>query len=71
MVIFMGKTNKPRMNFTLGDEEKSFIDMWAEEEDRSVANLLERIVKDAIAKKKGVSTEKVGRSGKSGSGHKT
>jgi hypothetical protein len=48
----MAKANKPRMNFTLDEESKNFIEEWAKQERRSVANLLEGIVLEAVARKK-------------------
>jgi hypothetical protein len=73
MVNVMGKASnlKPRMAYAIDNENKNYLEEWADEEGRSVANLVERLLLDAIAKKKEVSTEKAGRSGKSGSGHKT
>ncbi|MBD2168610.1 hypothetical protein H6G04_29975 [Calothrix membranacea FACHB-236] len=48
----MGKNIKPRLNFTLDDDSKAFLDAWAQDEHRSTANLIELIVLEAIAKKK-------------------
>lgn len=69
----MGKTTnpKPRLNFTLNPERKPDLDAWAEEEGRTLSNLLERIVLDALARKKLATTEKAGRSGKTTSDRKT
>ncbi|MEM7557157.1 MAG: hypothetical protein AAF378_24335 [Cyanobacteria bacterium P01_A01_bin.84] len=50
--IFMGSSKKPRLNFTLTEENKSYIEQWAEKEKRSIANLLEIIVTEAIEKDK-------------------
>ncbi|NMG05511.1 hypothetical protein [Brasilonema sp. UFV-L1] len=50
----MAKTNKPRLNFTLDEESKDFIEEWARQERRSVANLLEGIVLEAVSRKKQV-----------------
>ncbi len=63
--------HKPRLNFTLATDRKTELDQWAEEEGRSLANLLERIVLDALARKKQDSTELVGRRGKNTSDRKT
>ena len=51
----MANATKPRMNFTLDEEDKNFIEEWAKQERRSIANLLEGIVLEAIARKKQVS----------------
>lgn len=54
----MAKTTnpKPRMAYAIEQEYKEFLEQWAEEEGRSTANLVERILLDAIAKKKREST---------------
>jgi hypothetical protein len=62
----MGKaTNpKPRMAYAIDTENKNFLDQWAEQEGRSTANLVERLLLDAIARKKQTSTpiaESIGR----------
>lgn len=50
----MGKTSnpKPRMAYAIEQEYKEYLEAWANEEGRSVANLVERILLDAIARKK-------------------
>jgi hypothetical protein len=50
----MGKTSnpKPRMAYTLDEETKQFLDTWAENERRSVSNLVEGIILEAVARKK-------------------
>jgi hypothetical protein len=72
MVNIMGKASnlKPRMAYAIDNENKDYLEQWADEEGRSVANLVERLLLDAIAKKKEVSTEQVERRGKSGSNRK-
>lgn len=57
----MGKTTnpKPRMNFALDTNAKEYLDEWAKNEHRTVANLLELIVLEAIERKKQNSTTKV------------
>lgn len=69
----MGKaTNpKPRMAYAIDHENKDYLEQWADEEGRSVANLVERLLLDAIAKKKQDSTVRVVSSGRSGRSHKT
>jgi CopG-like RHH_1 or ribbon-helix-helix domain, RHH_5 len=71
--ILMGKSTnpKPRLNFTLATDWKADLDKWAEEEGRSTANLLERIVLDALTKKKQDSTQRVATLGKNTSDRKT
>jgi hypothetical protein len=49
---FMGSSKKPRLNFTLTEENKVYIEQWAEKEKRSIANLLEILVTEAIEKDK-------------------
>ncbi|MBD2336153.1 hypothetical protein H6G64_03990 [Calothrix sp. FACHB-156] len=69
----MGKASnpKPRMAYAIDTENKDFLDQWAEEEGRSTANLVERLLLDAIARKKQDSTLRVASSGKNTSDRKT
>lgn len=64
----MGKaTNpKPRMAYAVNHETKAYLDDWAKEEGRSTANLVERLLLDAIARKKLAAMEKAEKTGKSG-----
>ncbi|MEM7727371.1 MAG: hypothetical protein AAF208_13535 [Cyanobacteria bacterium P01_A01_bin.45] len=48
----MGSSKKPRLNFTLTEDNKKYIEQWAAKEKRSIANLLEIIVTEAIEKDK-------------------
>lgn len=61
----MGKTTnpKPRLAYAIDNESKDFLEEWASTEGRSVANLVERLLLDAIAKKKQASTGTVAPSG--------
>lgn len=43
---------KPRIMFSCSQETKEDLESWAEDEGRSVSNLIERIVMEAIAKNK-------------------
>lgn len=69
----MGKaTNpKPRMAYAIDSKNKSFLDEWAEMEGRSTANLVERLLLDAIARKKQDSTVRVVSNGRNMSVRKT
>jgi hypothetical protein len=42
-------TKKPKVSIYLPPELKTELDNWAEEENRSVSNLVETVLKDAIA----------------------
>jgi hypothetical protein len=44
-------TKKPKVSIYLPPELKTQLDDWAEEENRSVSNLVETVLKDAIAKR--------------------
>lgn len=69
----MGKNakSKARMAYAIDEESKTFLEAWAEEEGRAVANLVERLLLDAIAKKKQDSTLRVASIGKIGSDRKS
>jgi len=69
----MGKASnpKPRMAYAIDHESKKFLDEWAQEEGRSTANLVERLLMDAITKKKQDSTLRVASSGNNTSDRKT
>lgn len=43
---------KPRIMFSCSEGTKEDLESWAEDEGRSISNLIERIVMDAIAKRK-------------------
>ena len=45
-------TKKPKVSIYLPPELKTELDNWAEEENRSVSNLVETVLKDAIANRK-------------------
>lgn len=45
------KSRKPRLNFTLAEEHKKYLETWADEEIRSLSSLLEVIVIKAIRKR--------------------
>ena len=47
----MGATKKAKVTFTCTDEIKSNLEVWAELENRTVSNLVEKLVMDAIAAK--------------------
>ncbi|WP_082803633.1 ribbon-helix-helix domain-containing protein [Anabaena sp. 4-3] len=42
-------TRRPRVMFTCDDSTKKILEEWAEDEGRTLSNLVERIVEDAIA----------------------
>lgn len=43
---------RPRIGFVCDQEIKEFLEEWADEEGRTVSNLIERIVEAAVAAKK-------------------
>ena len=45
-------TDKARLVTYVDHDLKAFLDEWAEEEDRSISNLLERMIKDCVKRKK-------------------
>ncbi len=45
----MGKTKKAQVMFTCTHEVKDFLSKWAARENRTVSNLVETLVVDAIA----------------------
>lgn len=47
----MGATKKAKVTFTCTDEIKGNLEVWAELENRTVSNLVEKLVMDAIAAK--------------------
>lgn len=47
-----GKYRNPRIAFISNQESKDFLEGWAEEENRTVSNLVTTIVEEAIAEKK-------------------
>jgi len=42
-------TRKPRIMFTCSEEIKQTLELWSEEEGRTVSNLVERIIAEVIA----------------------
>lgn len=42
-------TKRPRIMFTCDDETKSYLEEWAETENRTLSNLMETLVREAIA----------------------
>lgn len=49
----MGKTKKAQVMFTCTHEVKDFLTQWAARENRTVSNLVETLVVDAIATQEG------------------
>ncbi|BBD63430.1 hypothetical protein NIES2109_62800 (plasmid) [Nostoc sp. HK-01] len=49
---------KPRIMFSCSEDTKEDLESWAEDEGRSISNLIERIVMDAIAKRKNKTRKK-------------
>jgi len=47
----MGKPRRPRMMFSCSEEVKTLLEKSAEEEGRSISNVIERIINEAIATK--------------------
>ncbi|WP_448603824.1 ribbon-helix-helix domain-containing protein [Thermoleptolyngbya sp.] len=45
-------TNKPKVMFVTDEETREYLETWAEEEGRSISNLVDRIVKAAIKQRK-------------------
>jgi hypothetical protein len=48
----MGVPRRPRVAFICNEETKEFLEEWAETENRSVSNLVETIVEEAVSAKK-------------------
>ncbi len=44
-------TKKPKVSIYLPPDLKTQLDKWAQEENRSVSNLVETVLKDAITKR--------------------
>jgi hypothetical protein len=44
-------TRRPRVAFICGEETKEYIEEWAKPENRTVSNLVETVVTDAITEK--------------------
>ncbi|MBD2535416.1 hypothetical protein H6G97_40890 [Nostoc flagelliforme FACHB-838] len=42
-------TRRPRVMFTCSEDIKETLELWSEEEGRTVSNLVERIIAEAIA----------------------
>jgi hypothetical protein len=55
-------TKKPKVSIYLPPELKEELDTWAEEENRSVSNLVETMIRDALAarRKKSQSSQSEG-----------
>ncbi|MFQ3618827.1 MAG: hypothetical protein SNJ57_18120 [Cyanobacteriota bacterium] len=45
-------TNKPKITFICDEETRAYLEAWAEEEGRSLSNLVEQIVKRVIKQRK-------------------
>lgn len=45
-------TKRPRIMFTCDDETKIYLEEWAETENRTLSNLMETLVREAIAARK-------------------
>jgi len=50
-------TRRPRIMFTCSEDTKQILELWSEEEGRTVSNLVERIVLEAISAKQGKKTK--------------
>lgn len=51
-------TQKPRISFIADEELRSELEAWADEEFRSLSNLAEAIVREAVAKRQSQSKRK-------------
>lgn len=51
-------TRRPRLAFICNESSKEFLEEWAQNETRSVSNLIETIVEEAIATKKSINSDK-------------
>lgn len=60
----MGKTKKAQVMFTCTHEVKDFLSKWAARENRTVSNLVETLVVDAIATQEKPTTGTTGDKGK-------
>jgi hypothetical protein len=49
----MGETRKARVMFTCEHEIKDYLTEWAESENRTVSNLVETLITEAIATREG------------------
>ncbi|AFZ28297.1 hypothetical protein Cylst_6518 (plasmid) [Cylindrospermum stagnale PCC 7417] len=47
--VLIMAARKPRIMFTCSEETKQVLEEWSEDEGRTMSNLVERIVVDAIA----------------------
>ncbi len=43
-------TNRPQINIRIKDENKTYLESWADREKRSLSNLLNLIIENAIEK---------------------
>jgi hypothetical protein len=48
----MGVPRRPRVAFICNEETKQFLEEWAKGENRTVSNLVETIVEEAVSVKK-------------------
>jgi hypothetical protein len=46
-----GKPRRPRIMFSCGEDVKTLLEKWAEEEGRSTSSVIERIINDAVSAK--------------------
>ena len=46
-------TNKPKITFVASEEMQKALEVWAQKEDRSVSNLVKRIVQKALDDRSG------------------
>jgi hypothetical protein len=51
-------TRRPRVAFICGEETKEYIEEWAKQERRTLSNLVESIVEDAVLEKKSGRSDK-------------
>ncbi|MBW4458188.1 MAG: hypothetical protein KME55_39375 [Nostoc indistinguendum CM1-VF10] len=47
--VLIMATRRPRVMFTCSEDIKETLELWSEEEGRTVSNLVERIIAEAIA----------------------
>lgn len=66
----MGKTKKAQVMFTCTHEVKDFLTKWAARENRTVSNLVETLVVDAITTQGEITTGTTDDKGKGGKGGK-
>lgn len=54
----MGVPRRPRVAFICNEETKEFLEEWAKGENRTVSNLVETIVEEAVSTKKSKKSNK-------------